>query len=183
MLTDQGQIKLVDMGLAKFVIGKTYTTCGTPDYFSPEVIASSGHNKAVDWWAAGILLFELLAGHAPFDAPNMMTIYSKIMKGIDMVKFPQACKGDVQTLIKGLLKKDPSERLPMQAGGIQNIKDATWYAGFEWAELEAQTMEPPYKPEVKSNKDMANFNVDKADMPTQLEYKDDGSGWDKDFAS
>lgn len=37
-----------DMGLAKFVIGKTFTTCGTPDYFAPEVIASTGAPGSVD---------------------------------------------------------------------------------------------------------------------------------------
>lgn len=49
LLTEDGQLKVTDMGLAKFVIGKTYTTCGTPDYFAPEVIASTGHTNAVDW--------------------------------------------------------------------------------------------------------------------------------------
>merc|ERR1711948_66281 len=49
LLTDKGHIKLTDMGLAKFVIGQTYTTCGTPDYFAPELIASKGHTNAVDW--------------------------------------------------------------------------------------------------------------------------------------
>merc|ERR1719277_359686 len=46
LLTETGQIKLTDMGLAKFVIGKTFTTCGTPDYFAPEIIASTGHTNA-----------------------------------------------------------------------------------------------------------------------------------------
>merc|ERR1712241_376841 len=57
LLTDTGHIKLTDMGLAKFVIGKTFTTCGTPDYFAPEVIGSTGHTSAVDWWCLGILVF------------------------------------------------------------------------------------------------------------------------------
>merc|ERR1711939_978238 len=54
LLTEKGHIKLTDMGLAKFVIGKTFTPCGTHDYFAPELISSAGHNHGVDWWTLGI---------------------------------------------------------------------------------------------------------------------------------
>merc|ERR1711920_497117 len=54
MLNDKGHLKVTDMGLSKFVIGKTYTTCSTPDYFAPEMISSTGHAAAVDWWMLGI---------------------------------------------------------------------------------------------------------------------------------
>lgn len=73
-----GARKVTDMGLAKFVIGKTYTTCGTPDYFAPEVIASTGHTHAVDWWMLGVLIFEFMTGSAPFEAPYPMQIYAKV---------------------------------------------------------------------------------------------------------
>ena len=79
------------MGLAKVCVGKTYTTCGTPDYFAPELIASAGHNHAVDWWALGVLIFELMTGHAPFESPTPMQIYKKVNRGIDKVPFPPKC--------------------------------------------------------------------------------------------
>mmetsp|Transcript_12584 Transcript_12584/g.36094 ORF Transcript_12584/g.36094 Transcript_12584/m.36094 type:complete len:828 (+) Transcript_12584:118-2601(+) len=183
LLTDKGHIKLTDMGLAKFVIGKTFTTCGTPDYFAPEVVASTGHTNAVDWWTVGILLFELLTGHAPFESAYPMQTYSKVMKGISKVPFPPSCQGDVEVLIKGLLHREPCRRLPMKAGGTQNIKGTPWYAGFDWAAMQGLELEPPYKPVVRSKRDIANFSARKEDMPKYIEYKDDGSGWDKDFAT
>jgi len=183
LMNDTGHLKLTDMGLAKFVIGKTFTTCGTPDYFAPELIAPTGHTDAVDWWTLGILIFELMSGHPPFESAYPMQIYSKVMKGITKVPFPPKCQGPVGDLIKALLKKEPSERICCRPGGVQNLKDHKWYGGFDWSAFESDTLEPPYKPVVKSKKDIANFSARKEDMPRQIEYTDDGSGWDKDFAS
>jgi len=183
LLNDKGHVKLTDMGLAKVVIGKTYTTCGTPDYFAPELIASTGHTNAVDWWCLGILAFELMVGHPPFESPTPMQIYQKVTKGINRVAFPAKCKGPCEDFIKNLCKKEPSERLPMRKGGSDNIKNHRWYQDFNWQTMSGLTMDPPYKPAVKGKKDIANFSARKEDMPPQVPYKDDKSGWDKDFAT
>merc|ERR1712032_1034996 len=175
LLTENGHLKVTDMGLAKFVVGKTYTTCGTPDYFAPEVISSTGHSNAVDWWTLGILTFELMGGHSPFESAYPMQIYSKVMKGISKVPFPPKCQGPVGDLIKVLLKKEPSERLPMRPGGVSNLREHKWYTGFDWKGFQELTSEPPYKPVVKNKKDIANFSARKEDMPRQIEYKDEGS--------
>lgn len=183
LLTERGMLKLTDMGLAKFVIGKTYTTCGTPDYFAPELVASSGHTRAVDWWTLGILIYELMSGHPPFESSAPMQIYQKVMKGISKINFSSKCQGPVGELIRDLLRRDPSMRAPMKQGGVMNIKRHPWYAPLSWEAYFAGAVEPPYKPSVKSKKDIANFNAKKEDMPRQVEYKDDGTGWDADFAT
>lgn len=183
LLNEKGHIKVTDMGLAKVVIGKTYTTCGTPDYFAPELILSSGHSHAVDWWTLGILIFELMVGHPPFEAQDPMQIYQKVMKGITKVGFPAKVKGTIEDLIKNLCKKEPSERLAMKKGGASNIRAHAWYKGFQWEAFQNLSMDPPYKPAVKSRTDLANFHVRKEDMPPVVAYKDDGSEWDKDFAT
>ncbi len=60
MLDITGHIKLVDLGFAKYVPDVTYTLCGTPEYMAPEIILSKAYSKAVDWYALGILIYEML---------------------------------------------------------------------------------------------------------------------------
>uniref|UniRef100_A0A8C7KVI9 Protein kinase cAMP-dependent X-linked catalytic subunit n=1 Tax=Oncorhynchus kisutch TaxID=8019 RepID=A0A8C7KVI9_ONCKI len=62
LLDSEGHIRLTDFGFAKKLSDRTWTLCGTPEYLAPEVIQSKGHGRAVDWWALGILVFEMLAG-------------------------------------------------------------------------------------------------------------------------
>ena len=52
LLKLDGTPRLSDLGLAKHIAdAKTFTVCGTPGYLAPEVVGSSGHDYAVDWWS------------------------------------------------------------------------------------------------------------------------------------
>ena len=69
MVEPDGYIKLIDFGLSKYLEpdATTKTFCGTPYYLAPEMIEEKGHNKAVDWWAVGIIIYEMLVGCTPFE--------------------------------------------------------------------------------------------------------------------
>jgi len=185
LLNSKGNVKLTDMGLAKFIVGQTYTTCGTVDYFAPEVIDSKGHSYGVDWWTLGILIFELMSGHAPFEADSPMETFSLIKRGIlANGVIPGKFKKPVKDLLKGFLKPDPSMRLGMVSGGVKLIMEQKWYAGanFDWDAFKDLSMVPPYVPSLGHDKDMSNFNQ-VYELPEQLPYKDTGSNWDADFAT
>jgi len=183
MITHSGQIKLIDMGLAKVVIGKTFTTCGTPDYFAPEILDHSGHNHAVDWWTVGILTYELMTGAPPFESADAMETYAKIKKGIFQVTFPASCPGPCKSIVRELCQHKAEKRLGVMCGGVRKIREHPWFAGFTWEDFMALTMDPPYKPAVQGCKDVANFKVNQTELPRQIAYTDPGTGWDKDFAT
>ena len=81
LLDKEGHIVITDFGFSKKVPDITWTLCGTPEYLAPEIIKSKGHNKAVDWWALGVLLYEMLTGYPPFSDENSFIIYEKILAG------------------------------------------------------------------------------------------------------
>jgi serine/threonine protein kinase len=76
ILDEGGYIKITDFGLSKKETKKTYTFCGTPEYLAPEIINQTGHDKAVDWWSLGALLFEMIAGKPPFYSKNRRELFS-----------------------------------------------------------------------------------------------------------
>lgn len=109
LIDRQGHVKITDFGFAKEVRDKTYTLCGTPEYLAPEIIQSKGHNKNVDWWALGVLVFEMVAGYPPFYDDNPMGIYQKIMDGY--YEFPPHIEPKARDLVKSFLCADRSLRL------------------------------------------------------------------------
>eukprot|EP00401_Gymnodinium_catenatum_P072601 CAMPEP_0117482632 /NCGR_PEP_ID=MMETSP0784-20121206/13520_1 /TAXON_ID=39447 /ORGANISM="" /LENGTH=1095 /DNA_ID=CAMNT_0005277135 /DNA_START=44 /DNA_END=3331 /DNA_ORIENTATION=+ len=146
LLDERGYLKLTDMGIAKLVMGKTYTVCGTADYFAPETLKQTGYNRAVDWWACGVLLFIMASGRSPFDAPEVTQIYKNIVKGFSKVKFPSNFASDLIDTIKALCRKKPEERVPMQKGGVDNLMLMPFFTGIDWDSMAARQAPPPFTP-------------------------------------
>ncbi|CAK9300083.1 unnamed protein product [Gordionus sp. m RMFG-2023] len=181
LLDTNGYCKLVDFGFAKKIgIGrKTWTFCGTPEYVAPEIILNKGHDQSVDYWAIGILMFELLTGMPPFTASEPMKTYNLILKGIDMLTFPRQISKTAQSLIKKLCRDNPAERLGYQKNGISDIRKHKWFHGFDWEGLVKKQLTPPIKPIVTGPMDHANFDI--FSNPLDYEPPNETSGWDDDF--
>lgn len=104
LIDKTGYPKLVDFGFAKVITGKSYTLCGTPEYLAPELVLARGHNKAVDYWAFGILVYEMEAGYSPFSDPQGMdqvVICKNIVNG--RLVFPRNFNADCKVSSSFLL--------------------------------------------------------------------------------
>jgi serine/threonine protein kinase len=161
LLDREGHCKVTDFGFAKKVDYRTWTLCGTPEYLAPEIILSKGHGKAVDWWALGILMYEMLAGYPPFYDEDPLGIYQKILEG--KIKFPWHFERHSKDLIKKLLTADLTKRLGNLKGGADDIKKHKWFAQNAAASVQffddllVKKSTPPITPDVASCDDTRNF--------------------------
>nr|CAD7206535.1 unnamed protein product [Timema douglasi] len=126
LIDSTGYIKMTDFGFAKRIgtSGKTWTFAGTPEYVAPEIILNRGHDRSVDYWALGVLTYELLSGSPPFRGTDHLKTYGLILKGIESVKgFPKEITREAKGLIRKLCRVVPTERLGYQKNGIADIKN------------------------------------------------------------
>ena len=91
LIDHEGHIKLADFGLAKILSQNEQedpnSFCGTPEYLAPEMIIGSGHDHSLDWWALGILIYEMIIGIPPFYNQNKHQMYYLIQHA--PIRWPQ----------------------------------------------------------------------------------------------
>lgn len=149
---------VVDMGFAKIVVDKTYTLCGTPEYLAPEVLMSKGHDKAVDYWSYGCLIYEMLVGVTPFFQRNMQQ--NELFKRIVLGKYELSpdLNEDEKDLISNLLVRKQSARLGNLSRGHRDIKDHAWFDEIDFKKLVRKELAGPWVPEMKDPFDASHFD-------------------------
>jgi len=185
LIDSSGHVKVVDFGFAKVVTSRTYTLCGTPEYLAPELVLGKGHGKGVDYWALGILIYEMAVGYSPFadhERGDQMVICKNILK--QAVMWPKTIRDrDLKTCVEALLSKDTSKRLGLLRGGTSDVKDHAFFKRpkqADWASLRSCQEKTPWRPPLKSATDTSNFDPYEEDDYVEP-YRDDGSGWERDF--
>jgi len=184
ILDARGYGKICDMGFARFVLGKTNTLAGTPEYMAPEIIGfPHTHDFNVDWWSLGVLVYELITGQTPFDDEGHIDPHEKVMaiqrsqrKGSP--RYPMDVPSCIKHFISKLLK--PADRRLGKEGGAAQVKSHPWFRKSLNFRFEALTqgalpspfIPPPFTERLRSDDDLSGMYI---------RYEDDGTGWDEDF--
>lgn len=138
LLDKSGHVKLTDFGLSKRLdVGEpsTKTFCGTAEYIAPEILRHEEYGFKVDWWALGIMLYDMIFGGTPFYDENQEELFRKILS--EEPVFEKYGPKTATELMKELLQKDPNDR-----PDIEQIKAHRFFAGLDWDRV----LRKEYKP-------------------------------------
>ncbi|KAK0212215.1 kinase-like domain-containing protein [Desarmillaria ectypa] len=158
LLNHDGHIKITDFGFAKSC-RYTYTLCGTPDYIAPEVLLQGRYGKGVDWYALGVLIFEMLYGLPPYHQPdnNTMILYERIGRGPLHIQWPAGFSEIAKDLIIHLMDVEPTKRYGNLLNGARDIFGHCWFAEVEWNKMAKREFTPPYMPQMTGEGDASAF--------------------------
>ena len=147
LVQKDGYLKLSDFGLAKQA-KLSNTFCGTPEYISPEILLGTGHDHTSDWWALGVLIYEMLTGIPPFYDKNRNLMFLNIEKA--QIRWPDPERHGISVsevakdIILKLLCKDKSQRLG--ANGSDEVLNHPFFEGIDLNRLLQKKIKVPFLP-------------------------------------
>ncbi|CAI2370745.1 unnamed protein product [Moneuplotes crassus] len=155
LLDKDGHIKLSDFGLARSLEEITTTFCGDPYYMAPEIITGDKQTYAIDLWSYGILLYEMIAGEAPFKGDSPKGILKSVLTST--ISMPDKFSEDARDLICRLLSPNPKDRIGSK--DIDEIKTHDFFKCIDWDRIEDMKYPVPHIPSVVSDSDVCNLDM------------------------
>lgn len=144
-----------------------HTTCGTPNYVAPEVLADQGYDgKKADVWSIGVILYVLLAGFLPFDEPTIVALFAKIQSAD--FSYPSWFTPEAREVLDRILVVDPKKRI-----SLKELKAHPWLAAA-FAASEASALVPPLDLSQRAQEDHSAIRD---------EHQDDDSDGDEEGGS
>ncbi|KAI9260760.1 hypothetical protein BDA99DRAFT_513146 [Phascolomyces articulosus] len=159
MLGPDGHIKIGDYGMCKddmWYGSRTNTMCGTPGFMAPEILLHQGYDRAVDWWAFGVLIYQMVFARPPFPAEHDDEIYDATLN--DEIVYPMKASPVSISICEQLLNRDPAKRLGAGESDALEVKAHPFFNEVDWKALLAKRISPPFIPTIKGPLDTSNFD-------------------------
>lgn len=159
MLTLDGHIKVADYGLCKedmWYGSTTSTFCGTPEFMAPEILLDKRYGRAVDWWAFGVLIYQMLLQQSPFRGEDEDEIYDAILA--DEPLYPIHMPRDSVSILQKLLTREPELRLGSGPTDAQEIMSHAFFRNVNWEDIYYKRVPAPFLPTLKGKADTSNFD-------------------------
>jgi serine/threonine protein kinase len=146
LLTSKGHILVsgLELSLPRHT-GIAHKVVGTPQYLAPEVIKGESYGRSIDYWAVGIMMYEMLCGKTPFYGANPTELFNTIING--KVKMPRLMDFSEATTscCQGLLAKEPKHRLGHNCqGGPRGLQGHQFFSTIDWRQLKKAQFPPPF---------------------------------------
>jgi len=170
----RGYLRITDFGIAKkYKVNNRKDTSGTVGYLAPEVLCNENHNFSIDYYAVGIITFELAYGHRPYIGKTKSEVKHLILTRqaqIDYDELPEGYSNEAADFINKLIQRKPKNRLGKN--GIKEVINHPWLQGFDWDELKKKNLEAFFIPKIGDNFDKKFcLKSDKVSTDTYERYK------------
>ncbi|EGE05620.1 AGC/PKC protein kinase [Trichophyton equinum CBS 127.97] len=159
LLSLDGHLKIADYGLCKEEMwygSTTSTFCGTPEFMAPEILLDKKYGRAVDWWAFGVLIYQMLLQQSPFRGEDEDEIYDAILA--DEPLYPIHMPRDSVSILQKLLTREPELRLGSGPTDAQEIMSHPFFRNINWDDIYHKRVPPPFFPKITSPTDTSNFD-------------------------
>ena len=155
LVDESGYVKIADFGFAKRLPPgeRAFTLCGTPEYMAPELFRQTGHDKGVDWWALGVLAYEMVLGSPPFYSPDGdgASQMRRVLSG--KYAFPKGAhrtSAAFEDFVRKLLNPNSAKRLGCLRDGAADVKRHSWLAeNVDWRGVADGTAAAPWVPPLR----------------------------------
>ncbi|EHB08116.1 Protein kinase C iota type, partial [Heterocephalus glaber] len=175
----EGHIKVTDYCVCKEGLqpeDTTSTYCGTPNYLAPEVVRGEDYSFAVDWWALGVLMYEMMIGESPFhldessensDQNSHNNLLYVILERDLLI--PRCLSLKAASVLESFLNRDPKEQLCGHPNrGFADVQEHPFFQNVNWHLMEQKQVVPPFKPNISGEFGLDNFDPQFTNEPVQL---------------
>lgn len=121
-----------------------------------QVLEDNDYGRAVDWWGLGVVMYEMMCGRLPFYNQDHERLFELIL--MEEIRFPRNLSPEAKSLLAGLLKKDPKQRLGGGPDDAKEVMSHKFFLTIIWQDVVLKKLNPLFRPQVTSETDTRYFD-------------------------